>query len=1006
MSSSAQFATRLSCFALISAIETDIRQVIEHFAHQSQTEDIFSDDVRQNAKQRSANDSKHAETGSTRDIHLLAYTDFSDLAGILNRFRSNLECLSAPDIAKLVAGLTGLTPVRNRVCHNRPLEPDDFSKLHDFAVSVVQIGNGLDWRTLTRTITQLKDHPQFVLGLQIPEYWDERKSIIPNNLPMPEFDDTGFLGRQNDRRELGRLLVTGPNIVSVVGEGGVGKSALALRCLYDLLDDDSCKYDAIVWTSLKTRVLTSAGIQLLSKSIDNTLSLCRTIASELGPPTTASFDVLINDIHEYLHEFRILLVIDNLETIDNTSIRPLLMNIPSTSKVLITSRIGLGELELRYPLDPFDDNTATMFLRKFAKLQGVKIVYQATPDVLSSYAKRLFHNPLLMKWFVSAISQGAQPNDALLSSGSAFKDAISFCFENLFERLPEESRKTLHVLASAMRPMTQAELFFVMPSVSECDVEWALCTLHRSNMLKRSIASGSDDVTYSLSDIAFEYIKTCAPPPKELFNNVRTRLATISTSADDAKASASTYNYKIDAFRVNTKDDRIAASLLMAAKKHSNRREAKEALAQTDEAKRIHPRYADSYRFAAHIAKWNSDHFRATQEFEEGIATAPDDAHLRYDYALFLLDDIQDTDSAIQHIDHALTLEVHLPVPLLSLKARACNFVGRYEDAIRIYEMLDPYRVEMAHNHLLAITDQEAGCCIRYAYTLFNGGDYPRTEAILNRGFRVMGDLIRDKHFDDQLLGRYAKLVELCLNLAGRADEQSFINIALEAIDDIRSHLGHNGLCVRGLDQAKQIFPSICSKCDLLSSVLRDATITTTIVKLEEIHIADEIVVDSVVKVWIRKRIKGGYEVDILGPGHHAFMPNSQIDTRTPSNEFVDSLIDTECEAVVLKSEYDDDREKMSIVVSRREWLKRQCAIASDMFFASAIEGTKVKGHIVNILDYGMFIDIGGVIGMAHRTRVNNRKGRNLNEIFKKGDTVDATIVHLNHDKRQIELAV
>ena len=49
---------------------------------------------------------------------------------------------------------------------------------------------------------------------------------------------------------------------------------------------------------------------------------------------------------------RTLLVVDNLETLGE-EVRELVLNIPTKSKVLFTSRVGLGEIEIRYELPGF-----------------------------------------------------------------------------------------------------------------------------------------------------------------------------------------------------------------------------------------------------------------------------------------------------------------------------------------------------------------------------------------------------------------------------------------------------------------------------------------------------------------------------------------------------------------------------------------------------------------------------------------------------------------------------
>nr|MWN20674.1 hypothetical protein [Leuconostoc lactis] len=57
-------------------------------------------------------------------------------------------------------------------------------------------------------------------------------------------------------REIIQLLESEKNqIITLIGNGGIGKTATAVNCLYELLDRNSTKYEAILWVTLKTRTL-------------------------------------------------------------------------------------------------------------------------------------------------------------------------------------------------------------------------------------------------------------------------------------------------------------------------------------------------------------------------------------------------------------------------------------------------------------------------------------------------------------------------------------------------------------------------------------------------------------------------------------------------------------------------------------------------------------------------------------------------------------------------------
>jgi LuxR family transcriptional regulator, glucitol operon activator len=197
----------------------------------------------------------------------------------------------------------------------------------------------------------LEDNPGYVISLQIPEFWQIGSTKVKHNLPLPDYDETGFLGRGADRMAVRKHLLASHPIITIVGEGGVGKSALAIQCLYDILGlADNLPYEAIIWTSLKTKTLTASGVRDIKDSITSTLRIIENVAKELGAtqPASADLENAIQEILDYLSLFKILLVIDNYETVTDNSLRPLLTSIPGGSKVLLTSRVGLGELEIRY----------------------------------------------------------------------------------------------------------------------------------------------------------------------------------------------------------------------------------------------------------------------------------------------------------------------------------------------------------------------------------------------------------------------------------------------------------------------------------------------------------------------------------------------------------------------------------------------------------------------------------------------------------------------------------
>ena len=69
-----------------------------------------------------------------------------------------------------------------------------------------------------------------------------------------------------------------------------------------------------------------------------------------------------------MKEFKTLLVLDNLESINSESIREFLFDIPQGSKILTTSRIGIGEFEARHVLEGFNKKERVLLTQISSKL--------------------------------------------------------------------------------------------------------------------------------------------------------------------------------------------------------------------------------------------------------------------------------------------------------------------------------------------------------------------------------------------------------------------------------------------------------------------------------------------------------------------------------------------------------------------------------------------------------------------------------------------------------------
>lgn len=793
-------AARNTCFAIVSSIEDDFRLSIRSIAEaHSLVSDLLPADIRENAIRRRTADLRMDTAGtSIPDTELLPYIDFADISKILQGKVEGIAQAESQWIKNIATLLSDLAPTRNRVCHSRPLEPDDLAKLVEFSHILKKGSASFHFPAVVSTLLRLEKEPTFVLTLQIPQFWRDDRTKIHNNLPVPEFDETGFLGRGADRIQVLKLIGSHYPVVTIVGEGGIGKTALALRCLYDIVDSPSCPYDAVVWISLKTSALTQSGVRVLSGAITETLGLFSEIAAQLGMPTSSepkSETELIQEIAEYLDLYKILVAIDNLETLSTGSLRDLLLRVPTHSKILLTSRVGVGEFEARYPLQPLDEKTATALFRAYARVLGSPQLVKLDDGNIKGFCRRLFNNPLLIKWFVAAIGLGAQPSSLLSADRQEFSTALSFCFENLFDRFGSNERLVIDCLSCARKPLTSAELRFLAPELTDLDTESALSSLHNSSLVSRH-KSGQDDFEYSLSESAHKFIATKAPPSASFFKTIQSRLRELRLILTAESILEARYEYDPCFVRVGSgRDERIAATYLRRALDRLHRSDLEGAREAVQDARRLAPNSAEAWRISALIEERSHEFYRASECYDQAIQIDPNSKIARYCYAQFLLTDIDDLDGALDQFNAGLRLAPDAS-PVLQGKALTLTRLGRLDDAVEIHESLLPLLHTRERRWRLTGADQAADCLKRVCFREWERKEFDSAKAAAKRALQIILDSAFRGDLDEKLLRRAAKVVNEALSKRELASDSDFVEFVLASAEKLHDHAGGSSIPV------------------------------------------------------------------------------------------------------------------------------------------------------------------------------------------------------------------
>ena len=154
----------------------------------------------------------------------------------------------------------------------------------------------------------------------------------------------------------------------------------------------------------------------------------------------------------------------------------------------------------------------------------------------------------------------------------------------------------------------------------------------------------------------------------------------------------------------------------------------------------------------------------------------------------------------------------------------------------------------------------------------------------------------------------------------------------------------------------------------------------------------------EVVSAKVDGVVKGGVTVNIKGL--RGFIPASQV-----SSSFIkdlNSLLGETLDSIIIEF----DKEKNNIVLSRKQVESEEIASNKDKVWSKIQKGQKITGEVKRITNFGAFIDIGGIDGLAHISDLSWSRVSDPSEVVGVGDKVEVLILDLDKAKERISLGV
>jgi tetratricopeptide (TPR) repeat protein len=666
---------RLTLYALLSGVEEDLRDLIEvHLTSEASAAEVLGQDLHQRCIDRLNQDAGAADRSPNLRT-LLPYIDFADAYLVLNANRERMPLPIAKSIRALTPVFERLAAVRKRVMHFRPLMFDDLADTQ-LACEGLLAKSDAPWAHIRDIRSRLIAEPSFVLGLEIPI----SRQVERHNLPLPDFDDTGYLGRESLVADLTNHCLRGAYPVTTIsGVGGLGKSALALKVAYDIADRVDNPFDSIVWITAKSAVLGAREVERIEGAIADSLSMLQAVADEVAGRGVAKDP--FEEVLKYLAEFRILLVLDNLETVLDDRLKQFLRRLPAGSRVLITSRVSLGQLDYPVALKPLEPGESVELLRALAKARGLNRLVQQPHDKLAQYCDRMRHNPGWIKWFVTATVAGVRPEEAL-NQPDLFLD---FCLSNVYGYFSSVSKRIARTLLGVPGRHSQGMLAFLADMESAdaiLQLQSGLEQLINTNMVTvYSVPRGTTYQTlYELGDLPREYLARHFPVNRAEQSEYTARVQRLNELGEQLGYAQQSDPYVISNIRLPTRSDLAIARSLVDAMSAITRKDWNAATDLVGRARALAPEYFEVHRIDALLREAQGDFAGARAAYEAAIDQEPNWGPLRFFFGSFLLRTYQDVDAAFQQFQLATSSDPK-SIDLQLLIVRALVTARRYREA-------------------------------------------------------------------------------------------------------------------------------------------------------------------------------------------------------------------------------------------------------------------------------------------------------------------------------------
>src|SRR5215216_6087474 len=154
---------------------------------------------------------------------------------------------------------------------------------------------------------------------------------------------------------------------------------------------------------------------------------------------------------------------------------------------------------------------------------------------------------------------------------------------------------------------------------------------------------------------------------------------------------------------------------------------------------------------------------------------------------------------------------------------------------------------------------------------------------------------------------------------------------------------------------------------------------------------------DGVVRGPVIEVVKGGLILDI---GLRGFLPASLVELRRVRD--LQPYVGRSLEAKIIEL----DKNRNNVVLSRRAWLEETQREQREDFLHKLQKGQVRKGQVSSIVNFGAFVDLGGVDGLVHVSELSWKHIDHPSEVVEVGQEVEVEVLDVDLDRERVSLSL